>query len=308
MLFSIIVPVYKVEKYLERCVDSILSQSFKDIEILLIDDGSPDKCPEICDRYASSDTRIRVYHKENGGLSDARNYGLSRACGDYVLFIDSDDCVVEGSLAEIAKICDLKPDVIAFDGVTIGGRCDLLHISDVGMFESCEFLKRSLAANKMPNPACINAYRRDFLNVNGLSFKVGILHEDEHFTPRVFLAAKSVYNSGIELYEYYIREDSITTSKDKRKNARDLYSTCLELSDIYAGITDKKMKKLLMDSLAVKYLNMFQVGALHKYGREYVHRMFALKHAKRIKNRIKAMLFFISPALYYKINVFVKRK
>ena len=88
---SIIIPVYKVEKYICECVDSILAQEYKDFEIILVDDGSPDRCPEICDNYANTDNRIKVIHKPNGGLSSARNAGLAQAKGRYVWFVDSDD-------------------------------------------------------------------------------------------------------------------------------------------------------------------------------------------------------------------------
>ena len=90
-LISIIVPVYKVEEYLDDCVQSILSQSYKNIEIILVDDGSPDKCPQLCDEYSKQDKRIRVIHKKNGGLSDARNTGILASHGEYLLFEDSDD-------------------------------------------------------------------------------------------------------------------------------------------------------------------------------------------------------------------------
>ena len=90
-LISVIVPIYKVEQYLSECVDSILQQSYENLEVILVDDGSPDSCPEICDRYAVTDNRIKVIHKPNGGLSDARNTGLKAATGEYILFIDSDD-------------------------------------------------------------------------------------------------------------------------------------------------------------------------------------------------------------------------
>ena len=90
---SVIVPVYKVEKYLPQCIDSILAQTFTDFELLLVDDGSPDRCGEICEEYAGKDTRIRVFHQANAGLSCARNTGLMNACGRYVTFIDSDDYV-----------------------------------------------------------------------------------------------------------------------------------------------------------------------------------------------------------------------
>ena len=90
---SVIVPVYKVEPYLSRCLDSIINQTYRNLEIILVDDGSPDRCGEICDEYARQDSRIRVIHKANGGLSDARNHGIDVAIGDYIAFVDSDDYI-----------------------------------------------------------------------------------------------------------------------------------------------------------------------------------------------------------------------
>ena len=92
-LISVIVPIYNVEKYLERCVESIINQTYKNLEIILVDDGSPDNCPQMCDDYAKKDSRIKVVHKKNGGLSDARNAGMKVATGEYVSFIDSDDYI-----------------------------------------------------------------------------------------------------------------------------------------------------------------------------------------------------------------------
>ena len=92
-LVSVIVPIYKVEEYLRECVDSITGQTYKNLEIILVDDGSPDRCGEICEEYARNDKRITVYHKENGGLSDARNYGMARSHGEYITFVDSDDVI-----------------------------------------------------------------------------------------------------------------------------------------------------------------------------------------------------------------------
>lgn len=101
---SIIVPVYKVEQYLERCVKSLINQTYKNIEIILVDDGSPDQCPKMCDDYASEDSRIKVIHKKNGGLSDARNAGLDAATGEFIAFVDSDDWVEIDFIETLCKM------------------------------------------------------------------------------------------------------------------------------------------------------------------------------------------------------------
>ena len=105
-LVSVIVPVYKVEFFLRRCVESILKQTYQNMEIILVDDGSPDRCPQICDSFCRKDTRIRVIHKKNGGLSDARNVGIEAAKGEYLCFVDSDDYIQSTMLEHLVKAVD----------------------------------------------------------------------------------------------------------------------------------------------------------------------------------------------------------
>ena len=116
LLFSVIVPIYKVEKYLPDCVNSILNQTYKDFELLLVDDGSPDNCPQMCDDFALKDSRIRVIHKKNGGLVSARNIGIKNAKGKYICYVDGDDTVDEKLLESIYKEILIKnnPDIIIF--------------------------------------------------------------------------------------------------------------------------------------------------------------------------------------------------
>lgn len=116
MIYSIIVPIYKVEKYLDRCVKSILSQSFKDFELILVDDGSPDKCPKMCDQYVLQDSRVRVIHKSNGGLVSARNTGVNAAIGEYICYVDGDDWIHEDMLKNIYidAISKCDPDMVIF--------------------------------------------------------------------------------------------------------------------------------------------------------------------------------------------------
>lgn len=299
MLFSIIVPIYKVEEYLEKCVASLRNQTYKDIEIILVDDGSPDRCPELCDRYGEEDPRIRVLHKENGGLSDARNAGMEIARGEYLVFVDSDDYIEEDTCQRFAALAEEGHDILVGDAVLEGGCANIAHLPPrEQIFSGKEYLLTALEAQRAPMAAWLNVYRRAFLEKHGLLFKVGRLHEDEEFTPRALLAAESVVLTGITFYHYIIRGGSITTQKDQRKNAQSLFATCQELREIYLGLEDKRLKKLLLDSLAEKYLSMIRSADLVQYGKEYYHKGFLLKNAKKPKTRLKAWLFAASPRVY----------
>ncbi|MBQ8828181.1 MAG: glycosyltransferase family 2 protein [Clostridia bacterium] len=157
-LVSIIVPVYKVEKYIKRCLDSIIGQSYRNIEIILIDDCSPDKCPEICDEYSAKDKRIKVIHKENGGVSSARNAGMEDAKGEFIMFVDSDD-YVSGDFCEKAVSAALRSDadVVVFDykrvdenGIEvkkINRPCPVRIPSDETVWTASEFCKRVVSAD-----------------------------------------------------------------------------------------------------------------------------------------------------------------
>ena len=119
---SVIVPIYKVEGYMDKCIDSILAQTLQDLEIILVDDGSPDKCGARCDEYQTIDSRIRVIHKPNGGLSDARNAGLEIATGEYIGFVDSDDYIHENMFELLVDLCEKKNTLIS--------GCDLVYVYD----------------------------------------------------------------------------------------------------------------------------------------------------------------------------------
>ena len=307
-VFSIIVPVYNVSEYLRRCLSSLINQTFKDIEIILVDDGSKDDSSAICDEYAQIDSRVKVIHKENGGLSDARNKGLEAATGNYVIFVDSDDYIDTDACDKFLPYIEKSYDIIIGDAYVEGGKCNLTHVVTEDVMTGETYLLRALSAELASMAVWLNVYRREFLRDNGLNFKFGILHEDEQFTPRCLLKANTVVYSGVFFYHYIIRPSSITTKPDKRKNATDLYNTCLELEKIYNSLDNYKLKKLLKDSLVQKYLNMFQVGALYQYGKTYVHKKFIFRNAYKCRTRLKAMLYCLSPKLYYKINERSKRR
>ena len=223
--FSIIVPVYKVEDYLHKCVDSILNQDYSSFEVILVDDGSPDKCPEICDYYAALDKRIHVIHKKNGGLSSARNVGVEFASGDYILFIDSDDYWKDlDALSVISqKISDLRNvDVITFNNVDyscLSGKSVVCNRNyDVLFLESNpkdKVIKYLFNNNLFPGAAWVTITRRAFLIEHGIAFTEGIKAEDIDWLLNVFLNAESftAINKAFYVYQKY-RGGSITRTAD----------------------------------------------------------------------------------------------
>lgn len=307
-VFSIVVPVYKAENYLDACVQSLIKQTFSDIEIILVDDGSPDRCPALCDAYAAADPRVCVIHQANSGPSVARNAGIERARGAYVVFVDSDDTIDLDTCQRLLPFAEKHVDIIIGGGIGEGTQMRLFHGHTSACVSGSEYLKLALQGGFMLMATWLYIYRRDFLQEQQLAYKPGILLEDEHFIPRAFLAADSVVESGACFYHYIIREDSITTKRDLRKNAADLYATCLELAALYEKLPDRELRELLLDSLVTKYLSTFQTGRLQQYGKEYIHKKFVLCNARRGKTVCKALLFTVSPSLYWHVNHITKQR
>lgn len=233
--FSIIIPIYKVEQYLNKCVDSILNQSFLDYEIILVEDGSPDKCPEICDKYAEIDDRIHVIHKKNGGLSSARNRGVESAKGEYIIFVDSDDYWNDnGVLDDLArKIQELKSvDILVFNNIDYscltGESIVCNRVYDVALLENSSkenVLKYVFENGLFPGAAWVTVTRRKFLEENNITFIEGIKAEDIDWLLNVFLNAEkfSAVNNAFYVYRKY-RGGSITGTADK-KSVKDILYT-----------------------------------------------------------------------------------
>lgn len=215
ILISIIVPVYNVRKYLHRCVDSILAQTYKNIEVLLIDDGSPDNSGEICDEYAEKDPRVRVFHKPNGGVSSARNLGLKEAKGQYIGFVDSDDYI-------LPKMYENLLDLIQSQGVDIA-ICGYQKELKDGSFEpywkdkvTCTFGKEQMIANLLTNKyytcsVCSMLFCRD--TIEEVSFDVNRKHNEDLLF--IYEAMKRANKSGFTSevrYCYCTNEGSATTS------------------------------------------------------------------------------------------------
>ena len=183
---SFIVPVYKAEKYLHRCIDSILKQSFADFELILVDDGSPDKCGDICDEYAQKDKRIKVIHKENDGTSDARNVALDCAIGEYICFVDSDDYIHEDLLKDnLEKMIVAGADLIIFNYAEVFEN----KVNERLKVRSAEYDRLWYFA-KAPVMVVCKLYKSCIWD--NLRFPVGLKHEDDYVMPHVITAAKKI--------------------------------------------------------------------------------------------------------------------
>lgn len=201
---SVIVPVYKVEDYLERCVESILAQTFTDFELILVDDGSPDSCPAMCDAWAEKDSRIKVIHKENGGLSDARNVGFEASHGEWISFIDSDDYVHPAMLQALY-------DAVQEYGVKVSV-CGFKRTEGEQLEENPDLSAKLWSAEDLYLQRHVNAtvawgklYHRSVV----LPYPVGKLHEDEFVTYRILFACEKIAVVAAELYGYYINPKGI---------------------------------------------------------------------------------------------------
>jgi len=204
--FSIVIPVYKVEAYLDDCVRSVLNQTFGAFQVLLVDDGSPDRCGAMCDNWAEKDSRITVIHQENGGLSAARNTGIRYALGEYVLFLDSDDWWADDTVLEKLNDQLLKTpvDVLSFNyRKSYDGKPEPMYFSGTLMSSVVpETLPQMLNGGRWVTGACNKAILLELLKKHGLYFCTGITSEDIDWTLRVALAAESFAFANVCVFVY----------------------------------------------------------------------------------------------------------
>lgn len=273
VLFSVIIPIYKVEKYLHECVDSILNQSYKNIEVILVDDGSPDRCPEICDAYSKRDSRVKVIHQSNAGLSEARNVGLKIAIGEYILFLDSDDFHVNCDfLKNNAKLIEEKyVDIILFKRTYCNEEGQLIrHLplfdDDLCKMKNIEnMLIKLLASDELECSAPMKIIKKQILIDNKLYFKLGILSEDVEWFLRLIPYIKIVGIDNSYSYYYRVRQGSITNSISE-KNISDLTKTILDTCEIWKNSEDSKVRQAILGYACYQYYIL--LGLVNKLDRE----------------------------------------
>lgn len=316
---SVIIPVYKVEKYLNRCVDSVLNQDFEDFELILVDDGSPDNSGKICDEYAKMDSRVKVIHKENGGLSDARNAGIEIARGDYLNFIDSDDWVELDYLSILynnAKKYDADISVVNLHK-EYDNRREKSENVKTGLFESNDIMSM-LYDKEMSiylNVACAKLYRRKLFLTH--RYPVGKLHEDGFTTYKLFQEANKIYLSDADLYFYYQREGSIMNNSFST-NRIDEYFVYRERAKYFKDIGNEKAfsknEKIKLACILTLTIKLLKSDVKRTEVRKYL-KIFKedVRNSKKKllaeagkKQKIAVSLYSLSPRLFFLFNKLLK--
>lgn len=255
MLVSVIVPVYNVEQYLRECIDSILASDYKSLQVICVDDGSTDSSRAILDDYTTKDDRVQVFHKQNGGLSSARNFGLEHATGDLISFIDSDDTVSDDAFGRAvdAFILHKAVSMYVYDIEAFDDNCTCQSAAEINKWLDLPFEHFQLmdfdSAYKTNIHVCNKIFKHSF--IEGIRFPEGLLYEDIYFMWNVFLKQPLAYFDQYARYNYRIRSNSIMSDTVKTKE----YSRVIHhLKNIEKLIKEKK-ESTVLTSLDWQILN-----------------------------------------------------
>ncbi len=317
MEISVIVPIYNVEEYLNKCLDSILHQTFTNYELILIDDGSTDSSSQIADEYAVKDDRIRVIHKKNGGLSDARNYGLDKATGKYICFIDSDDWIEETYLEELLHLAkEQEADIVICDylknsgdiSVTQPAEPDIVIQSGTDAIDNIygsRYGEYVVAWNKL--------YRKEIFD--NLRYPVGMIHEDEAIFGEIFCRASKVVRTERILYNYRTNNSSSIMSSEFSIKRLDIIKalemrmgtfTRQGLKGYYEKDSFKYLYKILLNIVELKKLEGQHSDIIKELKKKYWTKYReSLGFNWSIKRKVGMFFFGIYPKAYllrYKKN------
>jgi glycosyltransferase involved in cell wall biosynthesis len=312
---SIIVPIYKVEKYLDRCIKSIVDQTYKNLEIILVDDESPDKCPKICDGWAKKDKRIKVIHKKNGGLSDARNEGIKKATGSYIGFVDSDD-YIEPNMYELLlnnllnNNCDISICSFYVEFDSGAKTIDNSHNGNCEVFDSLIALKYLILDKKITNHAWNKLYRKSLFDK--IKFPAGKKFEDIAIMYKLFEQSDRIALSDYIGYHYIQRSDSILGNVNEIL-VKDYEEIVLGKNEYLLNKYPEFDEEIKIDNLKT-YKNLFYFSIKanlksllksKKFKEHYrLYRESFLKNRKRLINNIGRKEIFSYDILWFSKTIY----
>lgn len=308
-ILSIIVPVYNVENYIKDCIDSLIKQTIKSVEIIVVNDGSKDSSMDIVKEY--NNEKIKIVNKVNGGLSSARNAGIKVAQGKYIAFVDSDDFISNNTVYEdmVSYLEKSNSDIIVGKGSWYYNEKKIIPMNKYAfkdnIISSEEYLITSIREHRIFVPVWLNIIKSSILIDNNLKFTEGILHEDELFSPQLFLKAKKILLYNKDFYMYRQREGSIMNSRNNReKRLKDIQYISKELSNISNNISNNELKNELKNYIA--YLGLASIySAKGKIDKNL--KILIKENSIRASLKRDSILLSINEYIYY-IYEFSKRK
>lgn len=259
-LISVIVPVYKIEAYIGECVESLINQTYRNLEIILVNDGSPDSCGDLCEQYAKTDKRIRVLHKVNGGLSDARNHGIKEAHGTYISFIDGDDFIDISFYETMMEIAQKSScDIIECYSVKFkdGDTPKAIYKAEHHSLTPTEWLTESNLGEFLSCVVWNKIYKRTLFD--GIEFPVGRHYEDEATTYKVVYKANGIERVSSALYFYRQREGSITQSEKSLKEIKEQYKALEEKFEFFEKNGETTIAKFSQAKLAIYMISVYKM-------------------------------------------------
>ena len=307
-LISIIIPVYKVEEYLEKCIESVLKQTYTNLQIILVDDGSPDNCGKICDEYAKKDPRIEVIHKVNGGLSDARNVGIAKAKGKYIGFVDSDDYIKEDMyeiLINLIKEYDADVSICNLYDVIDGKEYIRNNENGIQEYSRLEILKEVLLDKNIQSYAWNKLYKKELFDE--IKYPIGKKYEDIGTTFYVFEKCNKIVVTSKPEYYYLKRSDSLVNNVTEstvldytdiiiqrylytQKNIEELrkYNNYYLAKTLITAHNDIELLGSISEKMQEKYKEVYNlVYNIMKNNRKDIEELFNDEQKKTIENLIK---------------------
>lgn len=302
--FSIIVPVYNVEEYIEKCLESITLQTYKDYEVIIINDGTKDNSMEIAKKYP-----FKIINQKNQGLSAARNRGVQEAAGEYLLFLDSDDYIEKDLLKELNKSIKNKPDIVRFQIQEVYPDKKIIKYEETGFSDKTgEEAFCLLTTYHFVENAWCYAIRKEYYDKEKFSFRKGMIHEDFGLLPLVIMKAKKVNSISYIGYNYLQRTGSIMNTENYEKTKKKVNDFYQHYQYLLTEINKTKLEKTYFKSFISNSL-ILKITELNKEDyKEYKTKLFKEKVfdnllVDTIQRKIKKRLLQASPRLYYKIRL-----
>ena len=305
-LISVIIPVYLVEQYLERCVNSVLAQTYRNLEIILVDDGSPDRCGEMCDAYVEKDDRVKVIHKKNGGLSDARNAALDICTGEFISFVDSDDYVSEDFIETLYHAVKTHRTKLAVCGIVKFDESGKYHVDYAPSNTEKRVSGEEIIQTVWRPAACNKLYHRSLFE--GIRFPFGRLYEDLFIYHDILARVDSISFTGRNSYYYFNRQRSIMNKKYDIRNTDRVIGLDLRIKKLremgYQELADQQLPYMFNDTVEA-YEKLNTTKSIEKKRRKEVkticNRHFwemVFSRVFTVSQKAKISLFRFLPGVY----------